>query len=194
MEKVKAASAPGLEFHPLTLERWGDFEKLFGSSGACGGCWCMWWRIARSRYNEQKGAGNKRAMKAIVKSGEEPGILAYAGGQPIAWCSVAPREAYPVLENSRILKRVDDKPVWSIGCFFIAKGHRRKGVSVKLLKAVIDFVRSHNGLIVEGYPVEPNKNQPDAFMFPGLASAFRKAGFKEIERRSETRPIMRYQI
>ena len=184
-----------LEFYPLTPERWADFEKLFGKSGACGGCWCMWWRLKRSEFERQKGEGNRRAMKRIVDSGEVPGILAYTKGQPIAWCSVAPKEAYPTLERSRTLKRVDDKPVWSIVCFFVAKPFRGKGITGKLLRAAIEYVQKQGGKIVEGYPVEPKEGRiPDAFAYMGLASAFRKAGFVEVVRRSETRPIMRQVI
>jgi GNAT superfamily N-acetyltransferase len=183
---------PQLEFHPLTLARWRDFETLFGARG---GCWCMWWRVARAQFEKQKGEPNKQMMKALVAAGEVPGLLAYADGRPVAWCSVAPREAFPVLERSRVLKRADAQPVWSVVCFFIARGHRRQGLSVKLLRAAVDFVRRRGGRIVEGYPVEPRKGAlPDAFVWTGLAGAFRRAGFKEILRRSETRPIMRYEV
>ena len=155
----------------------------------------MWWRLKRSEFEHQKGEGNRRAMKRIVDSGEIPGILAYAKDQPMAWCSVAPKEAYPTLERSRTLKRVDDKPVWSIVCFFVAKPFRGKGVAGKLLSAAIGYVEKQGGKIVEGYPVEPKKGRiPDAFAYTGLASAFRKAGFVEVVRRSETRPIMTYTI
>jgi GNAT superfamily N-acetyltransferase len=183
------------EFYPLTAERWTDFEKLFGKRGACGGCWCMWWRLKRSEFERQKGEGNREAIKRIVDSGKVPGILAYVSNQAVAWCSVAPREAYPTLERSRTLKRVDDKPVWSIVCFFVARPFRGKGITLKLLRAAIEYVDKHGGKIVEGYPVEPKRGRmPDAFAFTGLASAFRKAGFVEVARRSETRPIMRYVI
>ena len=155
----------------------------------------MWWRLKRSEFERQKGEGNRRAMKRIVDSGEVPGILAYTKGQPIAWCSVAPKEAYPTLEQSRTLKRVDDKPVWSIVCFFVAKPFRGKGITGKLLRAAIEYVQKQGGKIVEGYPVEPKEGRiPDAFAYMGLASAFRKAGFVEVVRRSETRPIMRQVI
>lgn len=155
----------------------------------------MWWRLTRDEFERQKGEGNRRALQRIVDSGEVPGILAYAKGQPIAWCAVAPREVYPRLERSRVLKRVDDKSVWSIVCFFVAKPFRGKGVSLRLLKAAVDYVASQDGRMVEGYPVEPKKaKMPDAFAYGGLASAFRKAGFVEVARHSETRPIMRYQI
>jgi len=183
-----------LKFYPLTSERWADFEKLFGKHGACGSCWCMWWRLKRSEFAKNKREGNKKAMKKIVDNDEIPGILAYVNKEPVGWCSVAPREAFPALERSRVLKRVDDKPVWSVVCFFVAKPFRRKGVTVKLLEAAIEHARKQGGKIIEGYPSDPRKVQPDVFVYTGLVSAFRKAGFLEVLRRSENRPIMRYLI
>ncbi|MDD2695522.1 MAG: GNAT family N-acetyltransferase [Anaerolineales bacterium] len=185
----------GLSFHPVTPERWGDLETLFGKRGATGGCWCMWWRQARSEYDANKGEGNRQALKAIIDSGEVPGILAYHGKQPVGWCSLAPRTTFSALERSRVLKRVDDQPVWSIVCFFIARSHRRQGVTLGLLQAAVEYARQQGAAILEGYPVEPKEGQTaDVFAFTGLASAFKKAGFVEVLRRSPTRPIMRYVI
>jgi len=190
---AKTKKLKGLKFHPLTPKRWKDFEKLFGERGACGGCWCMLWRLSRSVFEQQKGEKNKKAMKRIVDSGEVPGILAYSEGQPVGWCALAPRERYPALERSRILKRIDDEPVWSVICFFIAKPHRQKGVSIELLKAAVEYAKKHGAKIIEGYPIQPKKDKmPEVFAYPGLASAYRKARFSEMLRRSETRPIMRY--
>ncbi len=191
MNKVVASE---LTYHTLTQERWKDFEKLFGERGACGGCWCMSWRLKRAVFEQQKGAANKRAMKKIVSSGEIPGLIAYVGDEPIAWCSVAPREAFPRLENARTLKRIDDKPVWSVVCFFIAKPYRRRGVSSLLLGAAVDYARRSGASIVEGYPFEPKQKLPDPFVWTGLVSSFEAAGFKEAARRSASRPIMRYYI
>lgn len=189
-----------LVVHPLTLDRWEDFEHLFGPRGASGGCWCMWFRLPRSQFDRLKGEGNQLGMKAIVESGEVPGLLAYlpdpAQGDsliPVGWCSVAPRGNFPVLANSRILKPVDELPVWSIVCFFIHRKYRRQGLTVQLLKAAVEYARSHGAPAVEGYPVDPKSGaSPDAFMYHGVSTAFRKAGFVEVARRSETRPIMRY--
>jgi GNAT superfamily N-acetyltransferase len=184
-----------LEVHPLTKKRWSDFERLFGERGACGGCWCMYWRLKRQDFEKKKGEGNKRAMKAVVGSGEIPGLLAYAHGQAVGWCSVAPRQAFPVLQGSRILKEVDDTPVWSIVCFFIDKDFRNTGMSAQLLKAAIEHVKKQGGNVLEGYPVEPKKDKyPAVFAFTGFSSAFKEAGFAEVTRRSETRPIMRFFI
>lgn len=188
-------SGKDLSFQPLTRGRWSDLEQLFTERGACGGCWCMLWRLKRSQFENEKGAKNRSAMKRIVDANEVPGILAYRDGQPVAWCAIAPREAYPALERSRILKRIDGKSVWSIVCFFVAKPFRRSGVSIQLLRAAVVHAGKRGGRIVEGYPVDPRKGEmPDVFAWTGLASAFRRAGFVECARRSATRPIMRYEI
>lgn len=194
MPKTKVATN-GFTFHPLTAERWPDLETLFGTRGACGGCWCMLWRLPRKTFEAQKGEGNRIALQTIVESHEIPGILAYTGDTPAGWCAIAPRETYPALDRSRILAPVDDVAIWSISCFFIAKEHRKKGLSVAMLHAAIDFVREHGGTMVEGYPVEPKSaTMPATFAWTGLASAFLKAGFQEVARRSTTRPIMRCAI
>jgi GNAT superfamily N-acetyltransferase len=185
---------PNLQYHPVTTERWSDIERLFGKHGACSGCWCMWWRLTRSQFAKQAGEKNRLALKGIVDSGEVPGLLAYVDGQPVAWCSLEPREAYPSLERSRTLKRVDDKPVWSIVCFFVAMPFRGRGLMVPFLGAAVEYAKEQGAKIVEGYPVEPQKRLSASSGYTGVVSAYRKAGFAEVERRTAHQPIMRYLI
>jgi GNAT superfamily N-acetyltransferase len=155
----------------------------------------MYWRLKHSEYEAQKGDANKQLMKGIIDSGHIPGIIAYAGDQPVGWCSVAPRDEFTRLERSRILKPVDDRPVWSIVCFFIPRKHRRKGVMRQLLTAAVEYAQSQGAKIIEGYPIEPKKDTtPDVFAWTGFAEAFREAGFEEVARRSKTRPFMRYYV
>lgn len=180
-----------MTIRPLTPSRWKDLEALFGARGACGGCWCMFWRLPRPAYERQKGEGNRRAFKKLVDEGDPPGLLAYDGGRPVGWCAIAPRAEYPKMARSRILQPVDDRPVWSVSCLFVARPYRRRGVSVRLLEAAADYARRRGGRILEGYPVDPHTKMADAFVWTGLASAFRQAGFTEVARRSPTRPIMR---
>lgn len=182
-------------FKELTTETWHDFEKFFGEKGACGGCWCMAWRSLKYDFDKLKGAGNKKAMKDFVKKGKTIGIIAYQDSDPIGWCSVAPREDFIRLEKSRVLKPVDDKPVWSVSCLFIAKAHRKMEVSTELLEAALKFAKKKGAKIVEGYPMYPySDNIPAAFAWTGIPSSFEKAGFQETARRSKTRPIMRYYL
>jgi GNAT superfamily N-acetyltransferase len=178
-------------FQPLSNTTWPDFVELFGDKGACGGCWCMTWRLRAADFNKQKGEGNKKAIHRLVKEKKPLGIMAFSGNKAVGWCAVAPRSEYTRLETSRILKPVDGKPVWSVSCFFIQKGYRNKGVSKLLLQAAVEFAFSNGATIVEGYPVEPKTTIPGVFAWTGFVSAFVKAGFKEVARRSETRPVMR---
>lgn len=190
-EQTGARIVTSITVHPLTARRWKDFECLFGAHGACGGCWCMWLRRRRREFDTGKGAGNRRAMRALVHSGAVPGLLAYDRGVPVGWVAVAPREEYPVLERSRVMRRIDDRPVWSVTCFFVAKTHRGTGLTRQLLDAAVRHVRQQGGTIIEGYPIEPADTMPPAFAWHGLASAFRAAGFREVARQSPTRPTMR---
>ncbi len=190
-----ATELQDITFQPLTSEHWHDLETLFGKHGAYGGCWCMWWRTTRAEFGQHGNDGNREAIRHIVESGEVPGLLAYIDGQPIGWCSVAPREAFPSLERSRTLKRVDDQPVWSIVCFYVARPFRGKGLMVELLRAAVAYVQERGAKIVEGYPIDSKSgNLPPVSTFTGITSAFQEAGFVEVLRRSEKRPIMRFVI
>lgn len=183
-----------LSFHPLTQKLWHDFEMLFGRRGACGGCWCMHWKLRGKEFTESAGDTARQMQKSIVDSKTVPGLLAYSEGYPIGWIAVEPRSAYPKLAHSRTLKPVDDQEVWSITCFFIEKKHRHKGITVELLKAAVEHVKGRGGKIVEGYPVDAKQEAPAPFVFTGTASAFHHAGFVEVARNSPTRPIFRFVI
>lgn len=184
-----------LKVYALDSTRWEDFELLFGERGACGGCWCMSWRLKKSEFELGKGEPNKYSMKDIVYRNKPAGVLAYVDDKPIGWCAVAPREAYKRLENSRVFKRIDEKPVWSITCFFIAKTFRRKGLSTELIKGALEYSRLNGADIVEAYPVVPyDNNVPDAFLWTGIPATFEAAGFAEAERRSRWKSIMRYYL
>jgi len=185
-------AVPALKYFPLTPDRWDDLETLFGERGACGGCWCMWWKLSRKEWTAGKGTKNKNSLKKFVKSGISPGIIAYDGATPVGWCALEPRENYPVLAKSRSLKPIDDQPVWSITCFFVTKDYRRKGLSVKLLDAAAKFAKGQKARILEGYPSVVRKDDvPGPFIWTGTESAFKQAGFVEVARPSASRRIMR---
>jgi GNAT superfamily N-acetyltransferase len=181
-----------LSWYAVTRSRWNHLQELFGERGACGGCWCFAWRLSPAEWRSGKGAVNRRRMKSLVARGQVPGILLYDHRRPIGWCSVAPRSDFAALRRSRVLAPLDDNPVWSITCFFVAKDYRRRGVSVKLLRAASVYARKRGARILEGYPVVPyTQKMPDVFAWTGTVAAFRKAGFVEVERRSRNRPIFR---
>jgi GNAT superfamily N-acetyltransferase len=183
-----------LTFEPVTKSNWSKFVHLFGEKGACGNCWCMYFRLKKAAFNEGKyEEGNKNAMKELVWSGQPAGLLAIFEEQAIAWCAFAPREDFLKLENSRVHKRIDNNPVWSIPCTFIHKDFRRQGVSVMLLKGVINYARQQGIKIIEAYPTIPTQEKlPDSFAWIGLYKSFEKAGFEIVDRTSKNRPMVRY--
>ena len=186
--------------YPVTPERWVNLETLFGNHGAYSGCWCMFWRLRRSEFARMKAEDNKTILQGIVKNGEVPGILAYDHDQPIGWCSIDWRENYRALENSRILKRIDNQPVWSIVCFFVDRRYRGKGIMTKLIKGAIDYAIQQGAKIIESYPIDlqspklAGKNLTGCGGYMGIASAFKDIGFEEVRRVSETQLIMRYYV
>lgn len=185
-----------LTFEPLTRKNWNQFVQLFGAKGACGNCWCMYFRLSKADFTEGKqDDGNKESMKALVWDGQPTGIIGSYEGLPIAWCAFAPREDYMKLENSRVHKRIDDEAVWSITCFFIDKHFRRMGVSVAMLKGVIEIARKQKIKIIEAYPTIPTKEPlPDSFAWIGLYKSFERAGFTIADRTSKNRPMVRYYV
>lgn len=179
-------------FKPLSPKTWVDFVELFGTKGACGGCWCTSWRRPTKEFESNKGENNKNFLKSIVDSGKEIGLLAYADGKAVGWCSVSPREEFVKLTRSKVLAPVDGKAVWSISCLFIAKDFRNQGLSSLLAKETAAFAKSKGAKLVEAYPQDLKSGTlPAPFVWTGLIGTYLKAGFKEVERRSPTRPILR---
>lgn len=186
------ARDPVLRIEPATTDRWADLCTLFGARGACGGCWCQAMRLPARDYDAGKGKKNRERLRRHVVAGPPPGLLGYLGEEPVAWVALGPRPEFARLANSRVLAPVDDQPVWSIVCLVIAKAHRRRGLSSQMLRAAADWAHAQGVAIVEGYPQAPRQDpMPDVFAWTGIASAFVKAGFQEVARRSPTRPIFR---
>lgn len=184
-----------IEVKPLTRSNWMDFERLFGPRGAYAGCWCMWWRLTRMEFERGQGETNRQAMQAIVQSGRIPGLLAYSDGEPCGWCSVAPRTDFAGLERSRTLKRIDDREVWSIVCFFIDKHFRGRNLGLKMIRGAIEYVRSQGGKTIEAYPaVIKSPDAPPETTFMGIPRIFEKAGFRVVHQPSASRLIMRYEV
>ncbi len=181
----------------MDASRWKDFESLFGARGACGGCWCMFWRQTKKEFEAKKGAPNRAAMKRLVGRGQTPGILAYDGDRPIGWCSLGPREGFIKLQTARSLKPVDDRPVWSIVCLFVERAYRNSGISAALIKAAAKYAKTQGATLIEGFPYDfrhAEKPLPAPFVYTGLYQSFEKAGFKEVARPSRTRAIMRKKL
>jgi GNAT superfamily N-acetyltransferase len=165
----------------LTPELWPDLEALFGDKGACGGCWCMYWRQEKgSDWSEAKGAVNKRRWKALVLGGKAHGVLAYSDGEAVGWCAFDKRTDLARLDRAPSLRCDDADEVWSLPCFYIKVGHRGRGVATALLAAALEAMKRRGVKIAEGYPTRPARDGgkiPAAFAYTGTRPLFIKAGF-----------------
>jgi GNAT superfamily N-acetyltransferase len=182
------------EVRPLTDETWSDLEDLFALPGGSivRGCWCVYYRLTGIVSVGKVAAGsNKQELRELVCSGVVPGLVGYAEGTPVGWISLGPRADYRKLERSRVMKPVDDTPVWSIVCTYVAKAHRGKGFQHRLLAGAIDYARDQGVRMLEAYPVDKLERSHDDFMFFGSRSLYERAGFREVARRSPTRVVMR---
>src|SRR5579864_1336228 len=142
-----------LKIRPLTPDVWPALEDLFGELGACNGCWCMYWRIG-SAYRKQPREKNKSAFRQVVNDGPPPGLIAFEGDVAVGWCQLTPRDSLPWLDRAWRLRRVDDVPVWSISCFYIRKGYRRRGVTSALIEAAVKAAKAAGATAVEAYPLD----------------------------------------
>ena len=189
--KLPRGAKPPLSLHvkPLTPDLWTALEDLFGERGACSGCWCMYWRIGAA-YRKRSPELNRQGFRQVVSEGPPPGLLALDGDLAVGWCQITPRDSLPWLDRAWRLRRVDDMPVWSISCFYIRIGYRRRGVTAALIRAALDAARKAKAPSVEAYPLD-GKLSPSATS-TGYASTFARLGFREVARHSPERPIMRF--
>ena len=184
-----------LEFAPLTSANWKQYEILMGEKGGCGNCWCMYFRLPYKEFQGNKPDGNKKLMRQLVNKGKPQGLIASTNKEPIGWIAMAPREDYMKLENARVFKRIDDKPVWSITCFFLKKQFRHMGLSQQLIKGAVDFAKRKKIKTLEAYPAIPyDEKVPHAFLWVGVLSSFIKNGFKIVKQQSKSRAMVRIEL
>ena len=191
--KANAAIASA-NLRPLEPTDWPLVEHLFGSNGACGGCWCMHWRVERGgkAWDNLKGDPNRRSLKALVETGEVYAILASLGDLPVGWCSFGPATSFPRLKNSRALARPRSDGVWSVICFYIPSKYRRLGLATRLLGAARERAFALGASEVEGFPVDPQSPEipvPAAFAWTGVTAMFDAAGFRPVPRPDRARVI-----
>ena len=193
-----------LEIQPLTANRLPDLASLFEQGGDPKWCWCASFRVRGMSFTKSAPAENRAVLEEATRSdarkGRAPGLIAYREGEAIGWVSLAPREDFERLEHSKVLARVDERPVWSIVCFVVGRRARGQGVANALLAAAIDYARDHGATLLEAYPVDVADGRiSSANAYSGTLSMFERAGFTEVERRQANssvrpRPIVRRAI
>jgi GNAT superfamily N-acetyltransferase len=176
-----------ITFHDVDASRWDDLERLFESRGGPKSCWCMVWRAGAK---SAKGPDRKAAMRRYVGEGVPIGLLGYSSGEPVAWCSIAPRTTYRDLGGPNNISEVPEE-VWSLVCFFIRRELRGKGLAKRIVEAAVQHAAKHGAKVVEAYPVEPGS---PSYRFMGYLPTFTAAGFHEVGRAGTRRHVMRREL
>jgi GNAT superfamily N-acetyltransferase len=186
-----------IETRELVPELWPDLEKLFAPNGACGGCWCMFWRLEKGeKYDELKGPPARARLRKGVLDGAVKGALAFADGVPVGWCTFGPRRSFPRLDRSPSLRCNDADLVWSIPCFYVKSGYRKSGVAGALLRAALRTMRRDRARVVEAYPARPDQEgrYVPAFAYTGTIPLFERAGFTRVDQKETGKVRMRREI
>lgn len=186
-----------LEVHPLTGDRFGDVATLFGQGGDPKWCWCAFWRVRGLDWTNTTADANRERLRRLARRSPAPGLIAYLDGEPVGWVGLGPRESFDRLQHSKVLAPVDDKPVWSIVCFVVARRRRGRGVARALLAGAIEYARDHGATLLEGYPADTGQGRLSAAAaYKGTVGMFEAQGFEVVERRqwnrtTPVRPIVR---
>jgi GNAT superfamily N-acetyltransferase len=188
-----ASHPPRFDTRPLRTDDWPLIETLFGGNGACGGCWCMWWRVPMGgkTWDAAKGAPNKRAFRKLVESDAASGVLAFCNDEPVGWCAIGPRADFPRVERSKALARDWSDGTWSLNCLFVPARWRGRGVATALVAAAVEYAQSECAREIEAYPqaLKPGEHQPGAFVWTGVPSLFTVHGFKPLQRHERGRGL-----
>ncbi len=196
------ATEPAISVVPANEASWDDLQTVFGTRGQASRCQCQRYKL-RPRESFASFPAEERAHRlrqqtdcGYRESGATSGLVAYLDSEPVGWCAVEPRTAYPsLLRNNRVpwVGRAEDKTddsVWAVTCFFTRAGFRKRGVSRALARAAVDFARERGARAIEGYPMT-TKNVILEELHVGTRGVFADAGFTEVSRPTLRRVVMR---
>jgi hypothetical protein len=167
------------EVHPVTPDRVDDFAAVTNPNRRATHCWCLSHRLVAREVEELGGGDREEAFRALCARPNPPGVIGYADGEPVGWCSIGPRAENTRLTRSKLIRPLDDLPVWSIICVVIRGGHRKKGHTTPLIEGAVAYAAAKGAPAVESYPVDPGSGRIDLTMaFVGTRAMFAKAGFE----------------
>ena len=174
------APDPQWQTHPVTPDRFEDFADVINPNRRDTHCWCLSHRVGAKEIDELGHGSREAAMRKLCERENPPGVVTYRDGVPVGWCSISPRSEIPRLAASKLIRPVDELPVWSIICVVVRSGHRRQGVTEHLLQGALDYAASRGAPAVEAHPVDPDGRMDTTMAFVGTRAMFERAGFRVI--------------
>jgi GNAT superfamily N-acetyltransferase len=199
---IDPATTNEITIVPANEASWEDLQAVFGTRGDPSRCHCQRYKMRPGESWASVGAEELAFRLRTQTDCDHPepcttsGLVAYLDGEPVGWCAVEPRSAYPrLLRSNRVpwAGRTEDKTddsVWAVTCFVTRTGFRRRGISRALARAAVDFARQRGARAVEGYPMT-TKDALLAELHPGTQGTFGAAGFAEVSRPTLRRVVMR---
>ena len=178
----------GVTYRGVDSETWNDLVRLFMARGGPKYCWCMVWRSMPSGESRSDRDAKRTALESRVRDGVPIGILGYVDGEPMAWCSIAPRDTY---RRGLAGEASGGDGVWSIACFFVPRRLRGQGATRHLIAAAVEYAREGGARTVEAYP--PEQGSP-SYRFMGSVSSFLESGFREVGTVGTRRRVMRLEL
>lgn len=168
------------ETHPVTPDRVDDFVAVANPNRRATHCWCLSHRLTAKEVAEL-GPERETAFRALCGREHPPGVVGYADGEPVGWCSIGPRAENTRLLRSTVIRPLDDVPVWSVICVVVRGGRRRRGYTTPLIEGAVAWAASCGAPAVESYPVDPGAGRIDLTMaFVGTRAMFAAAGFEVV--------------
>lgn len=168
------------ETHPVTPDRFDDLAAVINPNRRATHCWCLSHRIGAKQIEELGGGSREQAMRSLCARDVPPGVVTYRDGTPVGWCNIGARSDIPRLVQSKLIRPVDDVPVWSIVCTVVRSGHRKQGVTQQLIEGAVQWARAQGAPAVEAHPVDPDGRMDLTMAFVGARAMYERAGFEVI--------------
>ena len=166
--------------HPVTAKRFDDFADVINPNRRDTHCWCLSHRLQAKEIDELGDGSRESAAKALAAQRGSFGVVTYRDDVPVGWCHIAPRAEISRLAASKLIRPIDDLPVWSIICVVVRSGHRKQGVTEHLIEGAVSYAGSRGAPAVEAYPVDPQGRMDLTMAFVGTRGMFENAGFRVV--------------
>lgn len=182
-----------------------DLAAIFGTADS-GRCNCQRFKT-RGWFWDQATDEQRRAQLRDQANCDDPaatsttGLVAYLteGREPVGWVAVEPRTEYPRLLGlptvwkGRPGEDPQDDGVWSVTCFVVRKGYRRRGLTYALAAATVPYAKENGARALEAYAMRtrPGREITWGELHVRAVQVFAEAGFTEVSAPSLRRVVMR---